>query len=704
VTGQIVTPSSTPDGAVLDYSFYIQVTDNEPIAPGTVVIDTTITGPASVDYKDGDNGGGYAPTPGDEGQGRIYDASGELRGYIDYETGLVTLSVETGNEPDTGTDITVDYTPADVVATITDDGAGVLNGATLSAPGTIDYDTGEVEFIVDAGSDAPLANTQIEVAYTQRVWDIDPISAGAWGNGLEVQVRGNANYYTRATASYARFDVLVNLDSVNEEVLAELVADDPADSDYLGTAINDADLGSNLIRLVEPSNEDVPLAQLNGILQSFVLGGGDGIQLDFGSYDGTGGTPTIPVAFRSDPISPATIQAASVTITYTDETGTARTITDDGLGNLIGDVDPAAPAGYNVIDYTTGDFAFRVPSGQAPSAAETSHLASPTGNVAGSVITAAYYTEPSSTLTTDTLSGGTDGVLGITRNELTDPTLKTAREGMYALLTTNELINLGIPDAAGDVTMAVDQVAEAETNGKWFVILATTEGLTPQGARDYRRNILGINSSYAALYYPYIRITDPVTDRGLNIPPIGHIAGVYARTDTTKSVGKAPAGTVDGRLNFSVGLERKLEFDEIDVFFQAQVNALVDTPQTGRAVWGARTLENPPGDFRYIHVRRLFNFLKASIFNSTHGFVFENVGAALRARIQLSVETFLLGLFQQGLFAGSTPDQAFKVICDETNNGPDVEARGEVICDIFVAANTPGEFIVFRIQQKFAET
>jgi hypothetical protein len=317
----------------------------------------------------------------------------------------------------------------------------------------------------------------------------------------------------------------------------------------------------------------------------------------------------------------------------------------------------------------------------------------------------AYYTEPvQDGSTTDALTGGSDGVAGITRNELTNPTLKTAREGMYALLTTNELINLGIPDAAGDVTMAVEQVAEAETNGKWFVILATGPGLTPQGARDYRRNSLGISSSYAALYYPYIRITDPVTDRGLNIPPIGHIAGVYARTDTTKSVGKAPAGTVDGRLNFTVGLERNLEFAEIDSFFQAQVNALVDTPQTGRAVWGARTLENPPGDFRFVHVRRLFNFLKSSIFNSTHGFVFENVGAALRARIQLSVETFLLGLFQQGLFAGSTPDQAFKVICDETNNPSNVEQAGEVICDIFVAANTPGEFVVFRVQQKFAET
>jgi phage tail sheath protein FI len=707
IAGQTVVPSAAPDGAILDFSFFVLTAGGDPIVPGSVVIDTTITGPATVEYKDGDTGGGFAPSAGDEGQGRLYDVGANLRGYIDYQTGQVTLSVETGNEPDAATTIDVDFTPADTIVTIADDGAGgipVGTGPILAAPGTIDYATGSIEFTIDAGAAVPTKNLPIEVAYTQRVWDIDPISAGVWGNGVTAQMRGNENFFTRATASYSKYDLLVNLDGALAEVFSEVDADTATDPDFLSTAINDPDLGSDLIQLVEPANEDVAPFTLDGVLRSFLMGGGNGAQLDFGTTDGTGGTPTIPPAFRSLVVADLPIQEGSVSITYVDEAGTARTITDDGAGNLIGDVDGAAPAGFNVINYTTGAFAFRVPSGQAPSEAETSHLAAPTGNVAGSQITAAYYTQPTALITTDALSGGSDGVAGITRNELTDPTLKTAREGMYALLTTDELLNIGIPDAAGDVTMAVDQVAEAETNGKWFIILATTPGLTPQGARDYRRNSLGISSSYAALYYPYIRIADPVTDRGLNIPPIGHVAGVYARTDTTKSVGKTPAGTVDGRLNFSIGLERTLEFAEIDVFFQAQVNAIMDTPQTGRAVWGGRTLENPPGDFRFVHVRRLFNFLKASIFNSTHGFVFENVGAALRSRIQLSVETFLLGLFQQGLFAGTTPSEAFKVICDDTNNPKDVEQRGEVLCDVFVAPNTPGEFIVFRIKQKFTDT
>ena len=215
-------------------------------------------------------------------------------------------------------------------------------------------------------------------------------------------------------------------------------------------------------------------------------------------------------------------------------------------------------------------------------------------------------------------------------------------------------------------------------------------------------NTLGVSSSYAALYYPYITIADPVTDLPVNVPPGGHIAGIYARTDNTKSVGKAPAGVEDGKINFSIGLERKLEFAELDILHPKQINALMDTAQTGRVVWGARSLENPPADFRFLHVRRLFNFLKASIFNSTHGFVFESVGASLRQRIKLSVQSFMLTLYGQGLFKGDSPQEAFDVICDESNNPKEVEDSGTVICDIYVAANVPGEYIVFRVQQKFA--
>lgn len=581
-------------------------------------------------------------------------------------------------------------TAGNTIATTETITAGTWGGATLS---------GGVDSVL-----APHDLEQILAAYTAEPFDVDPISAGAWGNDVSIQVRGNEDNFTRATASYSLHDVLVLLEGIVEEIFTGVSLTDPTAVNYVISKINAPGTGSSLVDLVEPSSEDIKPDNLDGKLRNLHGGSGNGSQADFGSTGAADpdGFPEIPLAFRV-PALPTPVQAASVTITYTDSAGTARTITDDGAGNLVGDVDLGAPAGSNAIDYTSGKFAFR--SVAAVSEAETTNGAGASVvTVPGSEINVALFNTPASALNTDALSNGSDGVAPIVRAQLTSPILKTDRQGMFALLTTDELLNIGIPDAAGNVTMALDQITEAETNGKWFIILATPAGLSPQGAKDYRRNDLGTSSSYGALYYPYITIADPVTDSALNIPPIGHIAGAYARTDSTKSVGKAPAGTIDGRLLFSIGLERILEFGEIDVFFQSQVNALVDTPQTGRVIWGARTLENPPGDFRFVHVRRLFNFLKASIFNSTHGFVFENVGAALRSRITLSVESFLRNLFNQGLFAGETPQEAFTVICDQSNNPPEVEAAGEVICDIFIAPNTPGEFIIFRIQQKFEST
>ena len=685
-------------GSVKDVHGRIIVAGGAPVVPGTVSISTLVSA-APVLYTDPNK------------DGLLLDAAGDQRGFIDYSTGHWNLSFElTGDGgaldqvPDTASLPSHTHTPAGTVRTVTDDGLGVINGATLDVPGTIDYGTGAVAFTVGVAFLAPHDLNLIEAAYIQNAFPVDPISRGAWGNDVDVQVRGNADFYDRETASYSKHDVLILLEGNVQEVFGSVQFTDPSGSDYAITAVNEPGTGSALVILAEPSNADEKPANLDGRLRVRVAGAGNGVTTGFGStaLADPDGFPDIPVGTRS-PNLQTPIQEASVTITFTEEGGAVRTITDDGEGNLIGDVDPGAPVGFNRIDYETGKFAFKALV--AISRAETTHGAGAgVTPVTGSFASISYRIQPVAALNTDPLSGGTDGVLPIGRNQLTNPTLKQDRQGMYALLKTDELMNIAIPDTAGNVSMAVDEVAEAEANGKWFIILATPPGLNPQQARNYRRNTLGISSSYAALYWPYITIADPVTDRNVNVPPQGHIAGVYARTDATRSVGKAPAGTVDGRLAFSVGLERVSEFSELDILLNSQVNALIDTPQTGRVVWGARTLENPPDDFKFIHVRRLFNFLKASIFNSTHGFVFENVGATLRGRIQLATESFMLGLFNQGIFAGTRPQDAFQVICDETNNPPAVEQAGEVICDVYVAANTPGEFIVFRIQQKFTST
>lgn len=724
VAAQAITPLPAPDGvagvsaagndALISR---IVVAGNKGIVPGTVVINTLVSAGAVL-YGDG---AGYAPAAPQEGIGNLYDAAGIQRGYIDYDTGVLNLSFDTVGTPavpDSGGAVTADYTPLGTEVTIYDDGAGALASTTTTldgvGPNTIDYTTGAVEFKIDAGSPAVANKNNIKICYEQVLWDYEAISAGTWGNDISVDVRGDDDFFTRASAAFSRYDVLVYLDGDLVETFTDLSFTDSSDPRYVGSVINAAGVGSDYVTLTEPSNADLGPERLNGYARSVGCAAGNGgipiatPTLDYGSTDGTVaaggiGSAVIPVGVRTLPLE-APVQAGSVSISYTDVTGTTRTITDDGNGYLIGDVDGTAPSNLNVINYTTGHFSFRLVAGQEIQEPETSHGVGPAVVVAGSIATATWYKEPDLSIVENAAVGGTDGAAPgvVTRNELTDPTLLTDREGMYALLPTNEIMNVVIPDAAGNVTMSSDQVTEAERNGLWFIILATPPGYSPQQAQNYRVNTLGLNTSYAALYYPYITITDPVTDLPANIPPGGHIAGVYARTDNAKSVGKAPAGVEDGKLNFSIGLERSMEFSEIDILHPRQVNSLIDTPQTGRVVWGARTLETPPGDFRFIHVRRLFNFLKSSIFNSTHGFVFENVGSSLRQRIRLSVESFLLTLYGQGLFKGNTPQDAFSVICDESNNPPAVEEAGEVICDIYIAANVPGEFVVFRLQQKFA--
>lgn len=725
VATQAITPLPAPDGvagvsaggnnALISR---IIVAGDKGIVPGTVVINTLVSAGAVL-YGDG---AGYAPGAPQEGIGNLYDAAGDQRGYVDYDTGLINLSFDTTGTPavpDSGGAITADYTPLGTEVTIYDDGAGALASTTTTldgvGPNTIDYTTGAIEFKIDAGSPAPADKQPINVCYSQVLWDFTAMSEGEWGDDVSVVVRGDDDFYTRETASFSRYDVLVYLDGELEELFEDLSFTDTSDTRYVGDVINNSGIGSSFVDFTEPSNANIGPRRLSGYARSVGCAAGNGgipvagPTLDYGSTDGTAsgggvGSAVIPVGVRTLPFE-GPVQPASVSITYEDVTGETRTITDDGNGYLIGDVDGTAPSNLNVIDYTTGHFSFRLVAGQEIQEPETGHT-SPSVVVSGSIATAAYYKEADLSTVSNDAANGSDGAAPgvVTRNELTDPALLPDREGMYALLVPNELMNVAIPDAAGNVTMSTDQVTEAERNGQWFVILATPPGLSPQQAQSYRVNTLGVSSSYAALYYPYITIADPVTDLPANVPPGGHIAGIYARTDNTKSVGKAPAGVEDGKLNFSIGLERNLEFGEIDILYPKQINSIIDTAQTGRCVWGARTLENPPADFRFIHVRRLFNFLKASIFNSTHGFVFENVGAGLRKRIKLSVESFMLTLYGQGLFKGDSPQAAFTVICDESNNPQEVEDSGTVICDVYVAANVPGEFIVFRISQKFTSS
>ncbi len=205
---------------------------------------------------------------------------------------------------------------------------------------------------------------------------------------------------------------------------------------------------------------------------------------------------------------------------------------------------------------------------------------------------------------------------------------------------------------------------------------------------------------YGAFYFPWILVADPLGSPGAQVavPPSGHVAGIYARSDAERGVHKAPAnevilGALDVKYPVSKILQGSLN--------PLGVNCIRSFAGTIK-VYGARTLaSDPQGDpeWNYVSVRRLVNFLRSSIESGTQWVVFEPNAEDLWSKIRRNVSAFLNSEWAAGALVGATPEQAFYVRCDETTNPPDVQALGQVVTEIGVAVVRPAEFVVFRLSQ-----
>jgi hypothetical protein len=203
-------------------------------------------------------------------------------------------------------------------------------------------------------------------------------------------------------------------------------------------------------------------------------------------------------------------------------------------------------------------------------------------------------------------------------------------------------------------------------------------------------------SDFAALYFPQIRVADPVTKGQLAVPPSGHMAGIYARVDQQRGVHKAPANEV---VRGALGLAYSVSRNEQELLNPAGVNAIRNF-NGAITVWGARTLGGDAnGETKYINVRRLLNFLRESIEQGTQFAVFEPNAQPLWQRIVRSGNAFLTNVWRDGALFGVTPEQAFYIRCDETTNPPEVRELGQVVTEIGVAIVKPAEFVIFRISQ-----
>lgn len=309
-----------------------------------------------------------------------------------------------------------------------------------------------------------------------------------------------------------------------------------------------------------------------------------------------------------------------------------------------------------------------------------------------------YYTNPPDSIDGD-LAGGSDGS-ATDSDDIVSPLLAADMRALYAFGKVDELMQLVAADFQTDTYVIDALITYAELMKDKFVVCAVPHGLGYQDATTWKRFTLNRYSSYGAIYYPHIKVRDPLTSTNVDVPPGGHVSGVYARTDANKNVGKAPGGMEDGVLAWSVGLEYTLTPAQVGVLNENKINALVEWPYTGRCVWGVRSMDVSGGEYPYIQMRRLMMFVEKSVFKSTHIHVFKNNGPQLWGEITSQLTTFLKGLFDAGYFAGDKASDAFFVVCNRSNNPENTVKQGVVYCDVGIAPNRPAEFIVFRFTQK----
>jgi uncharacterized protein len=276
------------------------------------------------------------------------------------------------------------------------------------------------------------------------------------------------------------------------------------------------------------------------------------------------------------------------------------------------------------------------------------------------------------------------------------------RTGMGNAAALDEVTMLIMPDVVtlnGDGAQMRDlqgkMIAHAELMGDRMAILDTPDGLLPQEVLEWRMNTAGYDSKMAALYYPWIEVMDPITRRPMRMPPSGHMAGVWARTDETRGVHKAPANEV---LRGTNGLAFNITHAEQGELNRNGINCIRAFPGRGIRAWGARTLSSDP-EWRYINVRRLFNFVAESIMSGTQWSVFEPNDQVLWSRLTINITSFLTRLHRTGALFGTTPSESFFVKCDAETNPPDVVEAGQVICEIGICPVKPAEFVIFRLSQ-----
>ncbi len=229
--------------------------------------------------------------------------------------------------------------------------------------------------------------------------------------------------------------------------------------------------------------------------------------------------------------------------------------------------------------------------------------------------------------------------------------------------------------------------------------IAVLDSVNNQRISEVRALRAKLDSKYAALYFPWIKVLDPVTRTEIALPPSGFVAGIYARNDKERAVYKAPANeVVRGALSFEMMLNKSQQ----EVLNPEGINCFRFFEGRGMRLWGARTISSDP-EWKYVNLRRYFAYLERSIDKGTQWAVFEPNGDQLWANVRRTISDFLFNEWQNGALLGDKPEKSYFVKCDRSTMSQNDLDNGRLICLIGVAPLRPAEFVIFRIGQWTAD-
>lgn len=613
------------------------------------------------------NAAGNLCTATATGGGPTDGITGDATGSLHLSTGEWVLFVG-NNTLLPGSPIRVTYWYRTYLSA-TDDGAGhFVNGAipALTGPGTatIDYETGDINFntvSITAGGQ------NIIVYYDRAVQRVEARDAGASGNDLRLQIVPQPSSLNTSNGRYGRFNVSVleeqagngQFETVYTATDVELV--DLTSARHIAQVINDDITGAGIVRMAIPANAEEPDGLRCDTLSGILLGEGTGSAEEVFVKLYLGGKSLVP---------------GTLLVTY-ESGGVEREIRDDNLGGLTGDLDGAQPAS---IDYQTGVLRF------TPDAAP---------DALSSILLESAYLLPAVLSAVADLVDGEDGS-ALTQDDVVGPVAKATESGIYGFNKLEEVpLILAIPDFAGVAAVEREAIEMAKTRADMIVLTSPPKGVTRDQAIQYRRSVLGSDSDRAVMYWPWIKVRDPLSGATVTVPPHGHAAGRWAYTDQTAGIQQAPAGTVFGRLQFVEGVERNLSRTDVGLLSQAGINSIYQPPRQLLLIYDTITLSDNI-DFKYINVRRTKDYLDILVAEALGDLVFRSLGPTAWSITTQRIQSVLSQAFRSGLLRGNSETDAFWIQVDGSNNPPALEDTGVLLAEWGISIAKPGRFLISR--------